>query len=74
MRGYSRYRRRVPDQDVDIAAALAWAGSALGSPVTSYDALDGGLTSTMLVLRHDGGSESVLRLMTVEPWRRTAPS
>jgi len=59
----------VPDQDVDIAAALAWAGSALGSPVASYDALDGGLTSTMLVLRHDGGSESVLRLMTVEPWR-----
>ena len=59
----------MPDPDVDIAAALAWAGSALGSPVTSYDALDGGLTSTMLVLRHDGGSESVLRLMTVEPWR-----
>ncbi|WP_416956817.1 phosphotransferase family protein [Nocardioides sp. T5] len=59
----------MPDPDVDIAAALAWAGSALGSPVTSYDALDGGVTSTMLALRHDDGTESVLRLMTNEPWR-----
>ena len=59
----------MPDPDVDIAAALAWAGSALGSPVTSYDALAGGLTSTMLALRNDDGAESVLRLMTVEPWR-----
>jgi Ser/Thr protein kinase RdoA (MazF antagonist) len=37
--------------------------------VTSYDALAGGLTSTMLALRHDDGTESVLRLMTAEPWR-----
>ena len=59
----------MPDPDVDLAAALAWAGSALGAPVASYDALDGGLTSTMLALRHDDGAESVLRLMTVEPWR-----
>jgi aminoglycoside phosphotransferase (APT) family kinase protein len=59
----------VPAPDVDIAAALAWAGSALDSPVTSYDALDGGVTSTMLALRHGDGAESVLRLMTNEPWR-----
>jgi aminoglycoside phosphotransferase (APT) family kinase protein len=59
----------VPDLEVDVAAALAWAGSAVGSPIASYDALDGGLTSTMLALRHDDGAESVLRLMTVEPWR-----
>ena len=54
---------------VDIEAALEWAGSALGSPVASQQALDGGLTSTMLALRHDDGAESVLRLMTNEPWR-----
>ena len=54
---------------VDIEAALGWAGSALGSPVASHEALDGGLTSTMLALRHDDGTESVLRLMTNEPWR-----
>ncbi len=54
---------------VDITAALAWAGSALGSPVASHEALDGGMTSTMLALRHDDGAESVLRLMTNEPWR-----
>jgi Ser/Thr protein kinase RdoA (MazF antagonist) len=59
----------VPHPDLDLAAALAWAGSALASPVASQDALDGGLTSTMLALRHDDGTESVLRLMTVEPWR-----
>jgi len=58
----------VPD-DVDLAAALSWAGSSLGTPVVSYDALDGGVTSTMLALRHDDGTETVLRLMTNEPWR-----
>ena len=31
--------------------------------------LDGGMTSRMLALHHDDGSESVLRLMTNEPWR-----
>lgn len=59
----------MPEPDVDIAAALEWAGSALGSRVTSYDALDGGVTSRMLALQHDDGTESVLRLMTNEPWR-----
>lgn len=59
----------MPAPEVDVPAALAWAGSVLGSPVASYDALAGGVTSTMLALRHDDGAESVLRLMTVEPWR-----
>ncbi len=58
----------MPD-DVDLPAALTWAGSETGSRVTSYNALTGGLTSTMLALRHDNGTESVLRLMTNEPWR-----
>lgn len=52
-----------------IDAALAWAGSALGSPVVSHEVLAGGMTSTMYVLRDASGSESVLRLMTNEPWR-----
>lgn len=59
----------MPESLVDVAAALAWAGSELGSPVASYEPLDGGMTSTMLALRHDDGTESVLRLMTNEPWR-----
>jgi aminoglycoside phosphotransferase (APT) family kinase protein len=54
---------------VDIDAALAWAGTAAGSAVSAHEALDGGLTSTMLALRHDDGTGSVLRLMTEEPWR-----
>jgi aminoglycoside phosphotransferase (APT) family kinase protein len=49
--------------------ALAWAGSVLGSRVVSADPLDGGMTSTMLALRDEAGTESVLRLMTNEPWR-----
>ena len=49
--------------------ALAWAGSVLGSPIVAADPLDGGMTSTMLALRDEAGTESVLRLMTNEPWR-----
>ena len=49
--------------------ALAWAGSVLGAPWCRPEPLEGGMTSTMLTLRDDGGSESVLRLMTNEPWR-----
>ncbi|RYC14826.1 phosphotransferase family protein [Nocardioides zhouii] len=49
--------------------ALAWAGSVLGSRVVSADPLDGGMTSTMLALRDEAGTVSVLRLMTNEPWR-----
>ena len=48
--------------------ALAWAGSVLGSQVVSADPLDGGMTSTMLALRDEAGTEAVLRLMTNEPW------
>ena len=51
------------------AAPLAWAGSVLGSPVVSAEPLVGGLTSTMLALRVATGADSVLRLMTNEPWR-----
>ena len=49
--------------------ALAWAGSVLGSRVVSAHPLEGGMTSTMLALRDEAGEESVLRLMTNEPWR-----
>lgn len=52
-----------------IEDALAWAGSVLGSPVVSHEALAGGMTSTMLALRDASGGEAVLRLMTEEPWR-----
>ena len=48
--------------------ALAWAGSVLGSQVVSADPLDGGMTSMMLALRDEAGTEAVLRLMTNEPW------
>ncbi|GAA5117473.1 hypothetical protein GCM10023339_28370 [Alloalcanivorax gelatiniphagus] len=54
---------------VDTEAALGWAGSVLGSPVSSHEALVGGMTSTVLALHHDDGAETVLRLMTHEPWR-----
>lgn len=54
---------------VDVDVALEWAGSALGAPVVSWQPMSGGLTSTMLALRDASGAESVLRLMTHEPWR-----
>ena len=53
----------------DIDRALAWAGEALGATVVGHVPLAGGLTSTMLALRDDSGGETVLRLMTNEPWR-----
>lgn len=49
--------------------ALAWAGRTLGAPVVAHERMTGGLTSTMLALRDASGGESVLRLMTDEPWR-----
>ena len=55
--------------DLDIDAALAWAGSAPGSAVASHELLTGGVTSTMLALDHEDGTRTVLRLMTNEPWR-----
>jgi aminoglycoside phosphotransferase (APT) family kinase protein len=54
---------------VDLDGALAWAGGVLGSPVVESRPMTGGLTSTMLALRDSSGAESVLRLMTNEPWR-----
>lgn len=54
---------------VDIDGALAWAGGILDGPVVESRTLTGGLTSTMLALRDSTGAESVLRLMTNEPWR-----
>ncbi|SEC73517.1 Phosphotransferase enzyme family protein [Nocardioides exalbidus] len=53
----------------DRTAALDWAGASLGSAVASADPLEGGMTSTMLALTHEDGRETVLRLMTHEPWR-----
>lgn len=52
------------------AAAVAWAGRALDSPVTAVRRLTGGMTSLMLHLTHRSGYDSVLRLVTEEPWRR----
>lgn len=52
-----------------IEDALAWAGLKVHSPVVAHQPLDGGMTSTMLALRHADDADSVLRLMTVEPWR-----
>ena len=54
---------------VDIDRALAWAGEALGAPVVRHVPLAGGVTSTMLALHDASGGESVLRLMTNQPWR-----
>lgn len=48
---------------------MAWASTLLGSPVATARPLAGGMTSTMLGLRDSSGGESVLRLMTEEPWR-----
>lgn len=48
---------------------MTWAARATGDPVASYEPLAGGLTSTMLCLRHASGAATVLRLMTEEPWR-----
>jgi aminoglycoside phosphotransferase (APT) family kinase protein len=49
--------------------AIAWAESTLGSPICKWAPLSGGLTSTMLAISDASGSQSVLRLMTNEPWR-----
>ena len=50
-------------------AAVAWASRATGRPVRGVVPLTGGMTSTMLRLQHDSGDDSVLRLVTEEPWR-----
>ncbi len=52
-----------------IEDALSWVSAVIGIPVVSHEPLPGGMTSTMLALRDADGGESVLRLMTNEPWR-----
>jgi aminoglycoside phosphotransferase (APT) family kinase protein len=54
--------------------AIAWAESTLGSPICEWVPLSGGLTSTMLSLSDASGRQSVLRLMTNEPWRTHGPA
>ena len=56
--------------DEPDAAAIAWAGQVVGRPVTGVTQLTGGMTSRMLRLSHDTGDDTVLRLITEEPWRR----
>lgn len=51
------------------ARALAWAAEQAGAEIHRSRELTGGKTSTMLALTDRTGRESVLRLMTVEPWR-----
>ena len=50
--------------------AVGWAGRAVGRPVRDVTPLTGGMTSRMLRLTHDRGEDSVLRLVTEEPWIR----
>jgi aminoglycoside phosphotransferase (APT) family kinase protein len=54
--------------DVDVAAALAWAAAVMG-PIADVRELAGGWTSTMLSLTTEAREDVVLRLMTREPWR-----
>lgn len=53
----------------DDDPALAWAARALGAGTVRHRELTGGKTSRMLALTEPSGRESVLRLMTLEPWR-----
>ena len=52
-----------------VGRGVAWAQSALGRAVTDVAELSGGWTSTMLRLTDEVGEQTVLRLMTNEPWR-----
>jgi aminoglycoside phosphotransferase (APT) family kinase protein len=58
----------------DWSAALAWAGTTTGSPVVASRPLEGGSTSAMLALRHEDGADTVLRLITEQPWRDHGPA
>ncbi|GAA5149246.1 hypothetical protein GCM10023340_24260 [Nocardioides marinquilinus] len=55
-----------------MSDALAWAGTAVGSPVVAHESLTGGMTSTMLALTHADGRRTVLREIDREPWRAHA--
>jgi aminoglycoside phosphotransferase (APT) family kinase protein len=48
---------------------VRWAEQEAGRRVVEVERLTGGMTSTMLRLQHDHGADSVLRLITEEPWR-----
>lgn len=54
--------------------ALAWSESVLDARITEVSELTGGLTSTMLALTDTTGRQSVLRLMTNEPWKSHGPA
>ena len=49
--------------------AIIWAQGHLDHTVSEVVPLEGGRTSAMLALRDTSGTTTVLRLMTVEPWR-----
>ncbi len=61
------------DPPPELAAALAWAGDTVGSPVVRDVRLAGGMTSWMTRLDHADGATTVLRLVTEQPWRRHGP-
>lgn len=51
------------------AAAITWAREHLDHTVDEVVPIKGGMTSAMLALRDRAGATTVLRLITVEPWR-----
>lgn len=60
--------RMLTADGLDVTASLTWAARTLGR-ITEARELFGGWTSTMLALSTTSGGESVIRLMTREPWR-----
>jgi aminoglycoside phosphotransferase (APT) family kinase protein len=55
------------------AEVRAWAEAVLGAAITEVVELSGGITSTMVALTDASGQQSVLRLMTKDPWRAHGP-
>jgi aminoglycoside phosphotransferase (APT) family kinase protein len=55
---------------VELTAALAWVTSCVGADVVIMRELDGGSTGVILALLDSRGDRTVLRLITIEPWRR----
>lgn len=58
---------------MDLAAALSWAACGWDREVVAHRRLEGGITSTMLLLEDGVGERAVLRLMSEEPWARHGP-
>ena len=52
-----------------LAEVRAWGEAVLGAAITEVAELSGGITSTMLALTNASGQQTVLRLMTKDPWR-----